>query len=48
LLEPDVSYQTVVAVMDKIRVAETLDPATRRVAKLELFPEISIGDAVLN
>jgi biopolymer transport protein ExbD len=48
LLEPDVSYQTVVAVMDKIRVAETLDPATRPGAKLELFPEISIGDAVLN
>lgn len=45
LLEPDVSYQTVVAVMDKMRVAEAEDPATRRVAKYELFPEISIGDA---
>jgi biopolymer transport protein ExbD len=45
LLEPDVAYQTVVAVMDKVRVAEIVDPATRRVAKLELFPEISIGDA---
>jgi biopolymer transport protein ExbD len=45
LLEPDVSYQTVVAVMDKVRVAESVDPETRRVAKYELFPEISIGDA---
>jgi|SRR5690606_25314874 len=45
LLEPDVSYQTVVAVMDKLRVGESVDPATRRVAKYELFPEISIGDA---
>ena len=45
LLEPEVSYQTVVAVMDKMRVGEAEDPASHRVAKYELFPEISIGDA---
>jgi biopolymer transport protein ExbD len=45
LLEPDVSYQTVVAVMDTMRVGESRDPETQRVARYELFPEISIGDA---
>jgi biopolymer transport protein ExbD len=45
LLEPDVSYQLLVAVMDRVRVAETRDPADNRVIKSELFPEVSIGDA---
>ncbi len=45
LLEPDISYQVLVSVMDKVRIAEQLDPATSRVVKAELFPEISIGDA---
>lgn len=45
LLEPDISYQTLVAVMDKVRVLERLDAATNRVVTYELFPEISIGDA---
>jgi biopolymer transport protein ExbD len=45
LLEPDISYQTVVAVMDRIRVAQAADPVSRRATKAELFPEISIGDA---
>jgi biopolymer transport protein ExbD len=49
LLEPDISYQTLVAVMDRIRVEERLDAATSSFVKHELFPEISIGDApVLN
>jgi biopolymer transport protein ExbD len=47
LLEPQISYQTVVAVMDRIRVAERVDPQTRRLTRSELFPEISIGDAPL-
>jgi biopolymer transport protein ExbD len=47
LLEPDISYQTLVAVMDKVRVLERLDPASSRVVTYELFPEISIGDAPL-
>jgi biopolymer transport protein ExbD len=45
LLEPDVSYQLLVAVMDRVRVAETRDPTDNRVIKSELFPEVSIGDA---
>jgi biopolymer transport protein ExbD len=45
LLEPDISYQTLVAVMDRVRVAESRDPADNRLVKSELFPEVSIGDA---
>ncbi|HLF11281.1 MAG TPA: biopolymer transporter ExbD [Gammaproteobacteria bacterium] len=49
LLEPDISYQVLVAVMDKVRVAENFDSRTNRVVRSELFPEVSIGDApVLN
>lgn len=45
LLEPDISYQTLVAVMDRVRVAESRDPADNRLVKSDLFPEVSIGDA---
>ena len=45
LLEPDISYQTLVAVMDRVRIAESRDPADDRLVKSELFPEVSIGDA---
>lgn len=45
LLEPDISYEVLVAVMDRVRVAERVDEAERRAIKYELFPEISIGDA---
>jgi hypothetical protein len=45
LLEPDISYEVLVAVMDTVRVAERLDEVERRAIKYELFPEISIGDA---
>jgi len=45
LLEPDVSYQVLVAVMDRVRVSESRDPADNRLIKTDLFPEISIGDA---
>ena len=49
LLEPDISYQVLVAVMDRVRVAESRDPADNRLIKSDLFPEVSIGDApVLN
>jgi biopolymer transport protein ExbD len=44
LLEPDISYQTLVAVMDRVRVAESRD-ADDRLVKSDLFPEVSIGDA---
>lgn len=48
LLEPDISYDLLVAVMDKVRVTDRRD-ADNRPVRNELFPEISIGDApVLN
>lgn len=49
LLEPDISYQVLVEVMDTVRVAELADETGREVVRYELFPEISIGDApILN
>ena len=43
LLEPDTAYDTVVQVMDRIRVLEV--NAGLNVQQYELFPDISIGDA---
>src|ERR1700733_15347455 len=43
LLEPDTAYDTVVQVMDRIRVLEV--SAGLNVEQYELFPDISIGDA---
>lgn len=45
LLEPDIPYQTLVEVMDAVRVAEVVDDETSSVTKTALFPEIAIGDA---
>ena len=45
LLEPDISYQTLVSVMDRVRLAENRDSADDRLIKTDLFPEVSIGDA---
>ncbi len=45
LLEPDVQYDSLVAVMDRIRVAEQVDTINHRVVHTELFPEVSVGDA---
>lgn len=44
LLEPDVSYEVLVKVMDAVRVYEAAGPRNA-VIQAELFPEISIGDA---
>jgi len=43
LLEPDIPYDTLVQVMDRVRVAETIDEDN--VVRSDLFPDISIGDA---
>ncbi len=43
LLEPDISYDTVVQVMDRVRVEERIDGDA--VERFDLFPDISIGDA---
>ena len=45
LLEPDISYEILVQVMDTVRVVEQTED--EQVVKAELFPEIAIGDAPL-
>jgi hypothetical protein len=47
LLEPDVAYERIVAVMDRVRAVERFDERSNRAVTTELFPEISIGDAPL-
>jgi biopolymer transport protein ExbD len=43
LMEPDISYNTLVQVMDAVRVTTTA--ADGRQVQVDLFPDISIGDA---
>jgi len=43
LLEPDISYDTLVQVMDTVRVVSIVEDDVA--VKAELFPDISIGDA---
>lgn len=45
LLEPEISYQVLIAVMDTVRVVERTNEGDRQPVRYELFPEISIGDA---
>ena len=47
LVEPYVPYEVVVAVMDRVRVAEVRDDALNRVNRVQLFPQVSVGDAPL-
>jgi biopolymer transport protein ExbD len=43
LLEQDIAYDTLVQVMDTVRVAEEIDDES--IVRSDLFPDISIGDA---
>ena len=43
LLEQDISYETLVRVMDIVRVAEVIEEES--IVRSDLFPDISIGDA---
>jgi len=43
LLESEIAYDTLVQVMDRVRIAETIDG--ERIVREDLFPDISIGDA---
>ncbi len=43
LLEPDVSYKTLIQVMDRVAYADVVEFG--QVETVELFPDISIGDA---
>ena len=43
LLESEIPYDTLVQVMDRVRIAETIEGD--RIVRSDLFPDISIGDA---
>ena len=43
LLESDIAYDTLVQVMDRVRIAETIEED--EIVRSDLFPDISIGDA---
>ncbi|HNP64645.1 MAG TPA: biopolymer transporter ExbD [Woeseiaceae bacterium] len=45
LLEQEIAYDTLVQIMDTVRVAEIVDEDLESVAREDLFPDISIGDA---
>lgn len=46
LVEPTVEYKTLIQAMDRVRSAEVLDGLS--VETIELFPDISLGDASLS
>ena len=48
LLESDIPYDTLVQVMDRVRVEQEVDEDTQSIARNDLFPDISIGDAPVN
>ena len=43
LLESEIAYDTLVQVMDRVRIAESIEG--ERIVREDLFPDISIGDA---
>jgi len=45
LLEQDIAYDTLVQVMDTVRVAQDIDEENQQIIRSDLFPDISIGDA---
>lgn len=45
LLEAEIPYDTLVQVMDRVRVAVTIDEVNATIDRSDLFPDISIGDA---
>ena len=45
LLEQDIAYDTLVQVMDTVRVAQDIDEENEQIIRSNLFPDISIGDA---
>jgi biopolymer transport protein ExbD len=45
LLEAEIPYDTLVQVMDRVRLAENVDEAKATIVRTDLFPNISIGDA---
>ena len=45
LLEQDIAYDTLVQVMDRVRIMEEIDEDEETIIRRDLFPDISIGDA---
>ena len=45
LLEQDIPYNTLVQVMDMVRVSQEVDTDEGQIVRSEQFPDISIGDA---
>ncbi len=45
LMEPDINYNTLILVMDAVRSAEVIQGDSQEKQEIELFPNISIGDA---
>jgi len=45
LMEPDIEYDYLIQVMDAVRGAEVQTEGSEEVQRIELFPDISIGDA---
>jgi len=45
LVEPDIDYDTLIHVMDTLRMTEVHEEGSDEVQKITLFPSISIGDA---
>src|SRR5574340_526125 len=45
LVESDIPYQDVIQVMDAVKIARVRQTGQDQVQKIELFPDVSIGDA---
>ena len=45
LMEPDIEYESLVTIMDAVRIAEVVQGDDPEPQEIELFPNISIGDA---
>lgn len=45
LLEPDIEYESMIQVMDAVKIAEVKKNGQEKAQKVVLFPQVSIGDA---
>lgn len=45
LMEPDIDYESLIGVMDAVKVSETYAPGQDKPTISKLFPYVSIGDA---
>ena len=45
LVEPDIEYESLIGVMDAVKVMEIKKPGQEKAQKIILFPQIAIGDA---